>query len=113
MGFAPPPYDGFALLASAHTRMRLAASTFPMLAMNAPYTESQPHATRPRGGSLCAYGGCPVLDLAEKREGPENPYGVVDRSYANFRECPKGELPRIPILGTWVNKAKEGRDRSL
>jgi hypothetical protein len=54
-----------------------------------------------------------VLDLAEKREGPENPYGVVDRSYANFRESPKGEVRRITILGTWVNKAKEGRDRSL
>jgi hypothetical protein len=40
MGFAPPPHDGFALLASA-TRMRLAAGTFPMLAMYAPYTESQ------------------------------------------------------------------------
>jgi hypothetical protein len=23
MGFAPPPYDGFALLASVHTRMRI------------------------------------------------------------------------------------------
>jgi hypothetical protein len=30
IGFAPPPYDGFALLASAHTRMRCPASTFPM-----------------------------------------------------------------------------------
>jgi hypothetical protein len=29
MGFAPPPYDGFALLASAHTRMPFAAATFP------------------------------------------------------------------------------------
>ncbi len=29
MGFAPPPYDGFAFLASAHTRMHLAAATFP------------------------------------------------------------------------------------
>src|SRR5215208_8173870 len=29
MGFAPPPYDGFALLASAHTRIPLAAATFP------------------------------------------------------------------------------------
>jgi hypothetical protein len=76
MGFAPPPCDGFALLATAHTRMRCSASTFPMLAMNASYTESQPHATR-LGGPLCAYGGCPVLDLAEEREGPENPYGVV------------------------------------
>jgi hypothetical protein len=54
MGFAPPPYDGFALLASAHTRMRCSASTFPMLAMNAPYTESQTHATR-LGGSLCIW----------------------------------------------------------
>jgi hypothetical protein len=44
MGFAPPPYDGSALLASAHTRMRCPASTIPMLALNAPYTESQPHA---------------------------------------------------------------------
>jgi hypothetical protein len=23
MGFAPPPYDGFAFLANAHTRMRM------------------------------------------------------------------------------------------
>src|SRR5215211_1878386 len=29
--------------------------------------------------SLCAYGGCPVLPLTEKREGPEHPYRVVDR----------------------------------
>jgi hypothetical protein len=27
-----------------------------------------------------------VLDLTEKCEGPEHPYGVVDRSYANFHE---------------------------
>jgi hypothetical protein len=43
MGFAPPPYDGFALLASA-TRMRLPAGTFPILAQYAPYTESQSYA---------------------------------------------------------------------
>jgi hypothetical protein len=29
MGFAPPPYDGFALLASVHTRMPLATGAFP------------------------------------------------------------------------------------
>jgi hypothetical protein len=44
MGFAPPPHDGFALLASAHTRMRLSAGIFPMLAMIASYTE--PRATQ-------------------------------------------------------------------
>jgi hypothetical protein len=22
----------------------------------------------------------------------------------NFRECPKGEVRRIPLLGTWMNK---------
>jgi hypothetical protein len=27
-----------------------------------------------------------VLHLREKGEGPEHPYGVVDRSYANFAE---------------------------
>jgi hypothetical protein len=37
----------------AHTQgCALCASTFPILAMNAPYTDSQPHATSPRGGSL-------------------------------------------------------------
>jgi hypothetical protein len=41
-----------------------------------------------------------VLDLAEKREGPENPYGVVDRSYANFRECPECELRLNGVLGS-------------
>jgi hypothetical protein len=42
LGFAPPPHDGYALLASA-TRMPLPAETFPMLAMNAPYNDSWPH----------------------------------------------------------------------
>jgi hypothetical protein len=56
--------------------------------------------------ALCAYGESPVLDLTEKCEGPEHPYGVVDRSYANFGECPKGEVRRIPILGTSVNKGR-------
>ena len=37
-------------LSLAHTRMRLPAGTFPVLAMNAPYTESQPHAI-PLGGN--------------------------------------------------------------
>ena len=36
-----------------------------------------------------------MLDLGEKREGPENPYGVVARSDANFLEGPKGEVRRI------------------
>jgi hypothetical protein len=36
MGFAPPPYDGFALLASAHGCAWLATNT--------PYMGSQPHA---------------------------------------------------------------------
>src|SRR5215207_18955 len=39
MGFAPPPHDGFAFLASA-TRMRMTAGTCPALVMNAPYTVS-------------------------------------------------------------------------
>ena len=29
-----------------------------------------------------------MLHLTEKREGPEHPYGVLDRSYANLRESP-------------------------
>src|SRR5215213_4517693 len=48
--------------------------------------------------ALCAYGESPVLDLTEKREGPEHPYGVVDRSYANFRECPECELRLNGVL---------------
>src|SRR5215207_3466772 len=58
LGFAPPPPDGFALLASA-TRMILSAETYPMLAMNAPYTESQSYAIPlgenfpHRGGAQC------------------------------------------------------------
>ena len=40
MGFAPPPYDGFALLASAHT-YALGYRHIPRaFAMNAPYTAS-------------------------------------------------------------------------
>jgi hypothetical protein len=27
----------------------------------------------------------------------------------NFREAPTGEVRRIPILGTWVNKGKKKR----
>src|SRR5215211_1962188 len=34
--------------------------------------------------TICAYGGCPVVPLTEKREGSEHPYRVVDRSDANF-----------------------------
>ena len=33
-----------------------------------------------------------VLDLAEKREQPEHPYRVADRSYTNFGECPFYEV---------------------
>ena len=33
-----------------------------------------------------------MLHLTEKREGPEHHYGVVDRSYANFREDPFSEV---------------------
>jgi len=36
-----------------------------------------------------------VLHLAKKGEGPEHHYGVVDQSYANFRESPDRELRRI------------------
>src|SRR5215204_1004751 len=39
LGFASPPHNGFALLASA-TRMRLLTGTLPILAINAPYSES-------------------------------------------------------------------------
>jgi hypothetical protein len=39
-----------------------------------------------------------VLDLGEKREGPENPYGVVDGSYANFEESPECELRLNGVL---------------
>jgi hypothetical protein len=31
--------------------------------------------------------------------------GVLDRGYANFLELRKAEVRRIPLLGTWVNKA--------
>src|SRR5215211_2936399 len=31
----------------------------------------------------------------------------------NFRESPKGDVRRIPILGTWVNKGKQRKGRSL
>ena len=54
MGFAPPPYDGFALLASAHTDALDYKHIPRALAMNAPYTSSWPHATR-LGGSLCIW----------------------------------------------------------
>jgi hypothetical protein len=33
-----------------------------------------------------------VVPLTEKREGPEHPYRVVDRSDANFRESPFCEV---------------------
>src|SRR5215212_11045106 len=68
--------------------------------------------------SLCAYGGCPVVPLTEKREGPERPYGVVDRGAmrtsenaqnANFVEFYKSEvqLRRIPIPRTRVNTSTQ------
>jgi hypothetical protein len=56
--------------------------------------------------SLCIWTIPCVLDLREKGEGPENPYGVVDRSYANFGELRKGEVRRIYIPRTSVNRGK-------
>jgi hypothetical protein len=40
MGFAPPPYDGFALLASANTDALGYRHISSVLARNAPYTAS-------------------------------------------------------------------------
>ena len=31
---------------------------------------------------------------------------MLDRGYADFRESDTGEVRRISLLGTWVNKAK-------
>jgi hypothetical protein len=41
--------------------------------------------------------------------------GSSRRTYTNFRECPKGEVRRIPLLRTPVNKGKrkEGRGAML
>ena len=50
--------------------------------LNTDLTEPQAKRDSPTSESLTV---C-VLHLAEKGEGPEHPYGVVDRSYANFRE---------------------------
>jgi hypothetical protein len=47
LGFASPPRSGFAF--PQLTRMRQPAGTFPMLAMNAPYSESSTHAIPPEG----------------------------------------------------------------
>jgi len=75
LGFAPPPHDGFALLASA-TRMRLPAGTFPMLAMNAPYTESQSYAI-PLGEDFPKKEWCLRMALAHmwfhREDGPPSP----------------------------------------
>ena len=54
-----------------------------------------------------------MVPLTEKREGPEHPYRVVDRGAmrtsenpqnANFVEFYEGEVRRIPIPRTPVNR---------
>jgi hypothetical protein len=75
-----------------------------MLAMNAPYRDSYPHAM-PLGGSLLHMDDAPVLHLAEKREGPEHPY---DGSGPEL--C---QLPRISIPRTSVNRSKKEGQRLL
>ena len=67
MGFAPPPYDGFALLASA-------THGCAYLATNTSYIGLQPHAIK---------------------------------AWRNFGESPKGEVRRIPLPRTSVNKGKK------
>jgi hypothetical protein len=95
MGFASPPYDGFALLASAHGCAWLQAHS-----PNACYECTIHCLLAPRNTpwrlSLCIWTMPCVLDLAEKRKQPEHPYRVADRSYTNFRESPECELRRIP-----------------
>ena len=49
-----------------------------------------------------------MFHLREKREGPEHPYGVVERSYANFRELRHHEVRRIHIPRTSVNRTPLG-----
>ena len=59
MGFAPPPYDGFAFLASAHTRMRIPC-----------YEHTIHRFAAPRNTSSKKYCACrrrsPVLDCATR-----------------------------------------------
>ena len=47
------------------------------------------------------------MPLTEKGKGPENPYRVVDRSYANFGESPECELRRIPRPRTSPKRSSE------
>jgi hypothetical protein len=59
MGFAPPPHDGFAFLASAHTDAHTLLRT-------SPYIGSQPHAIQ-SSKEYCACRRCsPVLDCATR-----------------------------------------------
>ena len=44
LSFAPPPHDGFAFLASAHTDALGCRHILYVLVMNAPYNESQSYA---------------------------------------------------------------------
>ena len=110
LGFASPPRSGFAF--PQLTRMRQPAGTFPMLAMNAPYSESSTHAI-PLGGFLphvddaCVWL-CVTLSLLMPALLP-----VGDESLTNFRELRLGEVRRIPLPRTPVNKANEKRGARL
>ena len=37
---------------------------------------------------------------------------MLDLGYADFRECDTGEVPRIPLLGSRVNKGKSTEGQS-
>ena len=57
LGFAPPPYEGFALLASAHTRMRLACKHIPYACLLCMHDIVNPSPTQyPSWRIFCVYG---------------------------------------------------------
>jgi hypothetical protein len=67
MGFAPPPHDGFALIASAHADA-LGRKHIPRaLAMNAPYTAAKPHAIRLGSFPPHIWDDAPVLGTTPRR----------------------------------------------
>src|SRR5215211_1769035 len=70
--------------------MRMTAGTFPMLAMNAPYSESWPHAI-PLGGSFMHMDDALWCIWWRSVRG-QSTLTIVDLSYANFRELRGGEV---------------------
>ena len=62
----------------------------------------------PRGGLafVAAPGRAHARTILSRGERPHPPNGLSLHRMVNFSELRKGEVRRIPILSTWVNKGR-------